>query len=94
MVNVVQEGVVNAKAAAQAAGDALSDNLDDLKDAACEYVFERDTSTFILIRLAETLKSGQKVADNVKTAAEKTFEEAKKTGEELKKKASGSMDDL
>lgn len=42
VVNVVQEGVANAKAAAQAAGDALSDNFDDLKDTACEYFFNRD----------------------------------------------------
>ena len=42
VVNVVQEGVANAKAAAQAAGDSLSDNFDDLKDAACEYFFDRD----------------------------------------------------
>lgn len=44
-------------------------------------------STIICVHLAETLKSGQKVA-------EKKLEEAKKAGEELKKKASGSMDDL
>lgn len=44
--------------------------------------------------LAETLKAGQKAAEQAKDAAGKKFDEAKKAGEELKKKASASVEDL
>jgi len=44
--------------------------------------------------LAEGLKAGQKAAESAKATAGKKLDEAKKAGEELKKKASGSMEDL
>ena len=44
--------------------------------------------------VAETLKAGQKAAEHAKDAAGKKLDEAKKAGEELKKKASGSVEDL
>ena len=44
--------------------------------------------------LADALKAGEKVAENVKTTAGKKLNGAKKSAEELKKKASASVDDL
>jgi hypothetical protein len=46
------------------------------------------------MNLADTLKASQKVAENAKTTAGKKLDEAKKAGEELKKKASGSVENL
>ncbi len=44
--------------------------------------------------LADTIKAGQKAAENAKATAGKKLNEAKKAGEALKKKASGSVEDL
>ncbi len=44
--------------------------------------------------LADALKAGQKVAENAKAAAGEKFDEAKKTGETLRRKASDAADDL
>lgn len=54
------------------------------------------TITHILLfaRLADTLKAGQKVAEDVKAAAGKKLDEAQKVGETLKKKASDGVEDL
>jgi hypothetical protein len=47
-----------------------------------------------LFHLADALKTGQKVAEDVKTAAGKKLDQAKNAGETLRKKASDSIDDL
>ena len=44
--------------------------------------------------LAETLKTGQKMAEDAKAAAGKKIDEAKKTGETLKQKVSDGVEDL
>lgn len=48
----------------------------------------------VVCLLAEALKAGEKVAENTKNTAGKKLNEAKKSAEELKKKASGSVEDL
>ncbi len=47
-----------------------------------------------MILLAEGFEAGEKFAENAKATIDKKLDEAKKTGEELKKKASGSVEDL
>ena len=55
---------------------------------------ERPLTSFCLVHLADALKAGQKVAEDVKTAAGKKLDEAQKAGETLKKKASDGVEDL
>lgn len=96
MVNVVSEGAAQAKAAAHAAADTINENVDTLKDKAGQFdwmicmEFERE---FFFV-LADALKAGEKAAENAKATAGKKLNGAKKTAEELKKKASASVDDL
>ncbi len=89
MVNVVSEGVANAKAAAHSAADAINENVDTLKDKACKLILTIEIIIFmgLVFLSAETLKAGQKVAENAKATAGKKLDEAKK-------KASGSVEDL
>ena len=44
--------------------------------------------------VAETLKTGQKMAEDAKATAGKKLDEAKKTGETLKQKVSDGVEDL
>lgn len=97
VVNIVSEGAANAKAAADSAADVINENLDTLKDAACKFLFVEFQNKIKLVffkYLADTVKSAQKAAENAKATAGKKLDEAKKAGEELKKKASGSVEDL
>ena len=59
---------------------------------ATRWNFVRYSNYFIY--LADALKAGQKTAENAKETAGKKLDEAKKAGEELRKKASGSVEDL
>ena len=50
--------------------------------------------SLLSVPVADTLKAGQKVAEDVKAAAGKKLDEAQKAGEGLKKSASGSVENL
>jgi hypothetical protein len=62
-----------------------------------DYICIRLCSFIILkisIYLAEAVKTGQKTAESAKATAGKKVDEAKNAGENLRKKASDSIDDL
>ncbi|CAF3995221.1 unnamed protein product [Rotaria sordida] len=54
----------------------------------------KDNADTVKDKASETLKAGQKAAGNAKATADKKLDETKKAGKELKKKASGSVEDL